>query len=176
MRLYEFTTRMIPWIRNPQIGWWLENDPVTFYHGTHQDNLEGILKGGIYAPRSGPTAGWVSLALEPNTAFGYASMKGGESKFRADAAQGFRGAGTTAQHVPANERIVFVLRIPHSYFKSKMAAQRGNVDHYRDKLTNQEAYTTWKSKGGQDQEYYAMAEIRIPEMVPANFIVGVTRK
>lgn len=163
-------TKQMPWDSRPKIGWWLDNNPVRFYHGTHIRNLEGILENGIYAPKEGYTAGWVSLALEPNTAFGYAAMSGsgGETNFRS--------LGTKATSTPANERVVFVLEIPQSYFQSKMGTQGGNVEEYRDRLTNPELYKKWKEMGKSDAEYYAITEIRIPKHVPVEFIVGWMKK
>lgn len=158
------------WNRNPQIGWWMDNDPIRLYHGTHERNLDSIIKNGISAPSSGPTAGWVSLAIEPNTAHGYASMSGmgGESEFRV--------ANGNAKHTPENERIVLVLEIPKDYLISHMAPARGNVDEYRDRLTNKTKYLEWKAAGKTDKEYYAIAEIRLPKHVPAKYIVGYMKK
>jgi hypothetical protein len=163
---------------HPKIGWWLDNDPVTFYHGTHESRLEGILKDGLHAPETGPTAGWVSLALEPNTALGYASMSGGEASFRA--------AGGKAKHVPIDERVCLVLQISQSYFRPKMAGMRGNLQQQRDRLTNKEMYESWvKEKSAKfngeykdifDQEYYAACEIRLPKIVPAQFIKSSMKK
>ncbi len=158
----------VAWNNNPKIGWWLDNNPVRFYHGTNIKNLEGILDEGIYAPSSGPTSGWVSLALEPNTAFGYASMSGGESSFRA--------AGAKAHHVPAKERVVLILEIPQNYFLSKMAPARGNMDTQRNKLKDRELYDAWARSGKTDQEYYQLTEIRLPDFVPSSFIVGYMKK
>ena len=158
----------IPWNGNPTIGWWLDNDPVTFYHGTHISRLEGVLENGLRAPTEGATAGWVSLALEPNTGHGYASMTGGETAFRA--------AGAQARSVPHGERITFVLQIPQSHFLQKMAPMRGGVQEYKDKLTDRKLYEAWKDQGKTDQEYYAVTEIRLPDPVPAKFIVGYMKK
>lgn len=156
--LYEKSTN---WQGNPKIGWWLDNDPVTFYHGTHKKNIPFILENGIIAPKEGPTAGWVSLALEPNTAIGYASMSGigGETQFRA--------AGKKAVHTPLEDRVVFVLKIPQDYFLPKMAEQRGAMKTERNKLKDKEQYEKWQ---GSDQEYYALTEIRLPELAPVKFI------
>lgn len=165
------------------IGWWLDSDPCTFYHGTHISRKESIEQNGIYAPKDGPTARWVSLALEPQTAKGYASMTGGESAFRK--------AGNAARHVPMNERIVAILSIPQNYFLPKMAPARGNMDNERSKLLDKERYLKEKKewinrvqkRTGKtedqitsllykfDQEYYAITEIRLPDLVPSNFII-----
>lgn len=167
MRAYEIITEQkMRWNKNPTIGWWLDKDPVRFYHGTHSRNLEGILEGGIYAPTSGPTANWVSLALEPNTAHGYASMSGagGETEFRA--------AGANVALTPHSERTVFVLDLPQSYFLPLMAPARGAMSESRDKLNNKNRYEEWAKSGKTDQEYYQITEIRLPKHVPAKYIVG----
>ena len=157
----------MPWNGNPKIGWWLDSDPVTFYHGTHIRNIDYISKHGLTAPTEGSTAGWVSLAIEPNTAFGYAAMSGagGETTFR--------NAGARPVNTPKEERAVFVLRIPQKYFIPLMAQMRGAVTEYKDKLTNKEKYENFK---GSDAEYYLLTEIRLPHTVPAKFIKGVMQK
>lgn len=167
MRAFEIINEnKLGWIKNPIIGWWLDSDPVRFYHGTHSRNVKGIMKNGIYAPTSGPTADWVSLALEPNTAHGYASMSGagGESEFR--------GIGDKVVTTPHHERTVFVLEIPQSYFLPKMADARGAMVASRDKLTNRDRYEEWKKSGKTDQEYYQITEIRLPKRVPPEYIIG----
>lgn len=155
------------WNGNPEIGWWLDKDPVTFYHGTHFRNLEWVTQHGLVAPNEGSTAGWVSLAIEPNTAFGYASMSGagGETNFRA--------AGHKPVHTPPEDRIVFVLRIPQNEFLPIMAPMRGNVKEYVDKLTNRDRYDEFK---GTDAEYYLLTEIRLPHKVSVKYIKGFMQK
>lgn len=153
------------WAGQPNIGWWADKQNVVFYHGTHYSNLLPMLKTGIRAPTSGPTAGWVSLALEPNTAHGYASM-GGES--------GFRAAGAAARTVPPGERVVLVLKMPMSFIEQHMEKDfRGNVTETRDKLTNKAKYEAWKKS---DQEYYALTELRFPKVVDPKFIIGFMAK
>jgi len=172
MRLLKLENKkQMPWVKNPTIGWWLDQAPTTtFYHGTHSRNLEGIMENGIYAPTSDPTANWVSLALELNTAHGYASMSGagGESEFRSAGAK-----TSTTSHA---ERTVFVLELPQSYFLTSMAPARGNMDDTRDKLTNRSRYDEWVKSGKTDQEYYQLTEIRIAKHVPAKYIVGYMKK
>jgi hypothetical protein len=54
-----------------------------------------------------------------------------------------------------------------------MAPQLGNVEEYRDRLTNKDAYLSWKQQGKSDQEYYAITEIRIPKHLDAKYIKGI---
>jgi hypothetical protein len=154
--------------RFPKIGWWLDKKIVTFYHGTHKSNLPYIEKTGILAPREGPTAGLVSIALEPNTSHGYAAMSGagGESAFRA--------AGASVKNVPHADRITFILAIPQSYFFPRMAPQRGNVSSEKDKLTNKNRYDKEIKNGKSDVEYYALTEIRLPNSIPLQYIKSYT--
>jgi len=142
---------------SPKIGWWLDNDPITFYHGTHIRNKEYVEKEGLMS-----SEGWVSLALEPNTAFGYASMSGvgGEKNFRKST--------TKVEYVKPKDRIVFVVRLPKSLILKKMAPERGAMQSTKTKLVNKSEYEGWKKS---DQEYYALTEIRIPKVEP-KYIVG----
>lgn len=162
MRAKEFIFELageVQWNNDPQIGWWLDQDPVTFYHGTHIDNLENVLQNGLIG--SEYAEGWVSLAVDPFTAAGYASMSGGE--------QSFRGAGAKSKHVPLEERVVFIIQIPQSDFLPKIAPQRGNVARERGRLSNREWYDEFN---GRDVEYYLATEIRYPNRVPPQFIKG----
>lgn len=160
--LVEFTGKpQFKWIADPKIGWWRDRKNVFFYHGTHKSNLDSMLATGIKAPSSGPTAGWVSLALDPWTARGYASM-GGES--------GFRAAGAKAVTVPTEDRRILVVKMPIDYVLKNMEKNfRGNVDSTRDKLTNKDKYLAFK---GLDRDYYALTEIRFPKIVEPRFILG----
>lgn len=175
MRIIEILNEKVnykPWSGNPNIGWWEDQKPLTLYHGTHQSKIEDILKSKLVAPSEGPTAHWVSLALEPNTAFGYASMRGGESAFRA--------AGAKAIHVPAEERAVLILSFPggkEQLLQMGMDTRiRGNDPIAKEKLLNRDLYEKWKAQGKTDQEYYALTELRLPKELDRKFIVGVMRK
>ena len=155
--------KKIAWDKMPKIGWWLDNKTITFYHGTHKRNLDFIEKNGIIAPTEGPTAGWVSLALEPNTAFGYAAMSGlgGES--------GFRAAGAKVTSTPPKDRIIFKLEIPKSMVLKKMAPERGAMQSTKMRLKDPDEYKKW---GKSDIEYYALTEIRFPKKVDKKYIKG----
>ena len=155
----------LPW-KVPDIGWWLDKPIVTFYHGTHIRNVPWVLKNGLVAPESGPTAGRVSLAIEPYTGRGYASMSGGGGESE------FRSAGAKPVSTPMKDRAVFVLQIPQSYFVPKMDPSRGNMGDDRDKLTNKDRYLQWHNAGKTDIEYYAITEVQLPKAVPPEFIVG----
>lgn len=155
--------KQMPWNGHPIIGWWRDASPITMYHGTHKDNLDSILKTGIYSPKSGYTAGWVSLAFDPNTAFGYASMSGGETNFRS--------AGAKAQSVPPKDRVVLVLQFKNvaELEKIGLGPLRGMMDSTKTKLSDKSTYESWS---GDDQSYYALTELRIKDMVPAKYIKG----
>jgi hypothetical protein len=165
MRLYEFTTpiRSI-WPKSLNIGWWQDQDTLTMYHGTNKANFQTIAENGL--TRKDPNTGMISLAFEPNTAQGYASMYGGEAQFR--------DAGAKAVHVPLEDRIVFVFDIPMSWLKPRMDPKLGgNTPPEKAKLLNKELYEKFD---GNDIEYYALTELRVNTEVPANFIVGYMKK
>lgn len=153
--------------RFPKIGWWLDNDPVTFYHGTHENNLDFILKHGLVAPKEGSTANWVSLALEPNTGHGYAAMSG------AGGETAFRKAGAKVITVPHNQRITLILEIPQMDFLHKMAPERGAMQSTKNRLKDKAEYEKLVVKGSMSEaEYYATTEIRYPKLVPVKYIKG----
>lgn len=158
--------KSVKWTPHPKVGWWQDRKSLIMFHGTHYSNLEGILSSGLYAPSSGPTAGWVSLAFDPNTAFGYASMSGGESSFRA--------AGAKAHTVPPNERLILVLKLDGSWAQQHMdPGLSGNMPEQRKRLENKDLYDNWN---GQDSEYYQLSELRFPKMIPANMVLGYMLK
>lgn len=156
----------LEWDKDPKIGWWGDGDHLTMYHGTHESRLPEIEKHGIVAPDHGPTAGWVSMTHDPNTAHGYASMTGGESAFRA--------AGAKAQTVPHHERVVLVAKIPRDWAEKNMNPHlRGNIEGYRERLNDRSLYD---KHTGPDHEYYAGTELRFKDRVPREFLVGHMRR
>ena len=143
----------MPWHENITIGWWLNNESITFYHGTHKDKAELILQNGLKASQTGKTAGIAYLALEPFTGRGYGAMSG-ETEFRA--------AGHKAKHVPLEDRATIVFSFPKSYVLESM-----NWDN--PKLINKTSYDKFV---GSDNEYYELAEVTHPGDISPEFIIG----
>lgn len=174
--LVEKKIKKMPFQRLPKIGWWEDNDPIRVYHGTHIHNIEWIEKNGIMAPTTGYTAGVVSLALEPNTSWGYAAMSGmgGESGGGVKAKKGtvgFRDAGATAVRTPDLERVVFVIDFPKSYLMRHIAPI--NYESSQKKLTDRSLFDAWKRS---DQEYYAITELKFLKTVELRYIKGYMTK
>lgn len=170
MRSYELLLErnLLSWNPMPNIGWWLDKAYANFYHGTHKKNIQDILEHGILAPEKGRSAGYVSLALEPNTAFGYASMHGGETEFRA--------AGQKAFHVPKEDRVVFIIQMSKDYFLESMEPTTDHSIGLETRLKNKEEYINWKKHGGSDIQYYELTEIRISKKIDPKYILGYTIK
>ncbi len=143
----------MPWNSDPTIGWWLDSDTITLYHGTHKDRVASILENGLSSPDSGRTADTTFLALEPFTARGYGSMSG-EIEFRA--------AGAKAKHVSMEERATIVFEFPKEYVEQ-------NMIWVNPKLVNRESYEKFV---GSDTEYYELAEVQHPGNISTEFIVG----
>jgi hypothetical protein len=165
----------MPFERLPKIGWWEDNKIVTVYHGTHIRNIDWIQKNGLVPPTEGYTAGIVSLALEPNTAWGYASMSGmgGESGrgVKGEGGKGFRDAGSAAKSTTAAERVVFKIMIPLSHLKKNTLPI--NYPSSAKKLTDRSLFDGWKKT---DQEYYAITELKWKGTLPPKYIVGYMTK
>lgn len=158
MRLYEF--KLMPFNSNPDIGWWQDHESLRMYHGTNQANLKSIFKNGV--SKKDPETGLISLAFEPNTARGYASMYGGEATFRQ--------AGDKAEHVPMNERVVIVMNIPMHWINHHMdPTLSGNIGEAKERLLNKKLYDEFD---GPDYDYYKLAELRVDTPVPPRYIVG----
>lgn len=159
----------IPFEHDPKLGWHGDHDMVTVYHGTHKKNIHSVYTNGL--DHRDPTSGKISLALEPHTAHGYASMSaaGGEHHFRY--------SGGKARHTPHEDRVVFKLRVPRHWLNSnKDHDHHGNIGHARQHLLDHEHYKKLsQDKDHADHHYYAMTEFRT-EPVPSHFIVGHMHK
>ena len=169
--LIEGKIKKKPFDKNPKIGWWLDNDPIRFYHGTHIRNMDFVEQNGLLAPTSGDTAGWISLALEPHTAHGYASMSGagGETEFKS-----FRDVGgQKAKVTDKKERVVFIVELPKKLVLSKMAKERGAMQSTKNRLKDRSEYEAWDKE---DQLYYALTEIRMPNKIDPKYIKGYMKK
>lgn len=159
----ENSKTLLPWEGNPKVGWWKDQKILRLYHGTHKKNLENILKSGL--TRKDPVTGFISLALEPNTAFGYAAMSG-EYDFRA--------AGSKSVSVAPKDRVVIVFDIPIDWIiKHYDLNLSGNVGSTRKHMKDEEEYKKFK---GNDNEYYSLSELRVNTVVPKKFIKGYMHK
>ncbi len=158
--IIEATQKLLKWNKLPDIGWWRDKKVLTLYHGTNIKNVDSFFKSGVNRPH--PTTGMISMALEPNTAAGYASMSGGETSFRQ--------AGAKATLVPFSERAVFVFDIPMSWIEKYYDPQlRGNIGAARKRMESKEEYDNFP---GHDVQYYQTAELRFKKHIPPNFIKG----
>lgn len=157
--LYE--AKKLSWDGNPKIGWWKDQDPLRLYHGTHKDNVDAISAEGFRT-----STGWISFALEPNTAIGYASMagEGGEIDFRRK---------TTPRTVAMEDRRVFVLDVPLAFVLRNMDEKLGG--NTRDVIQNLQDKNKYETFSGKDHVYYRFTEIRL-KSVPRQYITGVMAK
>lgn len=147
----------LPWDPDPKIGWWRDNDPIRLYHGTHISRIRDIAASGLVS-----STGWVSLAVDPYTARGYASMTGGESEFRK--------AGKRARHAPMEERAVLVIEAPLGWLLENYdPSMGGNIGTARARMTDKSLYDDYD---GSDYSYYALTELRVRDEVPPEYIVG----
>ena len=156
MRLLQYINKSIkkvPW-SDPKIGWWLDKDVITLYHGSHIKNIDFIKKNGILPAQEGYTEGRIYLAFEPYTARGYASMagQGGESKFR--------DAGTKAKTTPMNERVVFIVKLPKEYILKHGKMNRSS--------TKEEYIKANKP----DYKFYELWEVSLFDKIDPKYIVG----
>ena len=178
--LLEAKIKKMSWDKNPEIGWWLDGNKITAYHGTHISNIDWVVKNGLKAPTEGYTAGIVSLAMEPNTAWGYASMSGAGGEV-----ESLRNAGTDVKSTSHKERVVFVLEFPKSYLLKNI--EPINYKTSKDKLSNEELYREYSKKDRMyfmknkvwtkpDQEYYKMTELKFKGTVAPKYIKGYMTK
>lgn len=153
-------TKELRWDGRPKIGWWQDHDVLRMYHGTHSKNMDSILANGIN--RFDPTTGMISMAFEPNTAYGYSSMSGmgGEANFRK--------SGNKAVNTPKSERVVFVFDIPMEFIKKHHDPKfSGNTPKEKQKILNKLLY-----KPGSDFNYYMLTELRFKQKIPKQYLVG----
>jgi hypothetical protein len=164
--LTEAKIKQKPWDKNPKIGWWLDGKKITAYHGTHINNIDWVVQNGLKAPTEGYTAGIVSLALEPNTAWGYASMSGAGGEV-----ESLRNVGADVKSTSHSERVVFILEFPKSYLLKNIMPITYRTS--QDKLTKKELYDEWTRT---DQEYYMMTELKFKGTVDPKYIKGYMKK
>lgn len=154
----------VPWIGNPDHGWWEDNEHQLLFHGTHERNLPSITREGIHPSVKG---GWVSVTHDPHTAHGYASMSGGEATFMKSG---------RPEHVPSENRVVLVTRIPTEWIRSRMDRRlRGNTENVVDNLRDRSRYEANRQAGLPDWKHYELTELRVPH-VPRQFITGYMRR
>ena len=163
----------LSWDKNPDLGWWRENDPIKLYHGTHIRNVESFLNNGILLPKNPPDnrSPEISLALDPYTAFGYASMSGAGGEV------GFRQAGKKVTSTPTEERAIFVLLLRNQWildnYDKGLGGNRDSGDiKSRTHMLDKNEYIKWKEEGKSDSSYYALCELRIKKNIPKEFIIG----
>lgn len=171
MRIIELLESIdsIPYEKNPDIGWWEDQDTVTVYHGTHDRNVSDILQNGL--TKADPVTGMISVTSDPNTAHGYAAMSGagGEANFRK--------AGAKPVHVPHEERSVIKFALPINWLKQHMDKNfSGNIGDARKHLTSKDEYVKWKEQSKTDSEYYQTSEFRLDTPIPPEYIVGVMKR
>lgn len=147
------------------IGWWKKrNDFLILYHGTNKINLDGIVKNGI--TNKDPETGFISMALEPNTAFAYASMTGGESNFRK--------MGAKAKIAKIEDRVCIVFKVPIDFVKKHFDKNlSGNIGVAKKRMSDEDEYQKFN---GSDFLYYQLAELRFDEKIPPKFIIGYMKK
>jgi hypothetical protein len=171
MRIVELleSLNLIPFERNPSIGWWEDQAQVTVYHGTHDKNVDNILQNGL--TRADPQTGMISVTSDPNTAHGYAAMSG------AGGEAAFRKAGARPVHVPHEDRSVIKFKLPIQWLKQNMDTTfSGNIGTAKTHLTSKDEYVKWKQQGKSDSEYYQTSEFRVNKPIPPSFIAGVMKR
>lgn len=171
LSLREESTATMPFEGNPKVGWWKSQKHMTVYHGTHDDNVQHILKHGLN--HADPTSGMVSVTHDPHTAHGYAAMSasGGEHHFRK--------AGGSPTNTPHDKRSVVKMKIPMSWASRNMDQHlRGNIGQAQGKMHDESKYNDWKSRnpGRPDHEYYQTTEVRMKKAIPSRFVVGIMKK
>jgi len=161
----------LTWNGDPVIGWWNDDRKfLTMYHGTHDRNVQDILKNGL--TKMDPDTGMLSMAFEPSTAHGYAAMSGagGES--------GFIKAGAKPVHTAEKDRSVIVAKIPMDWVRENMDLNLGgNLGTERKRLQSKDEWEKWNEKQeNNDQGYYQLAELRFKKTLPPKFITGYMKK
>ena len=151
-----------------ELGWWFDHDPIKLYHGTHVDHLQSIIENGLSAHAHGTAAGAVSMALDPKTAYAWAGFSGagGESVFR---------QGSEAAITPQENRMVLELSIPKDFISDLLQPAVSDTAILNYKLQDKAVYEAEKAAGVNDLDYYALTEVRLPQ-VPAKYITRILTK
>jgi hypothetical protein len=164
-------TKRLPFDKSKRRGWWREGDHYILYHGTHDRNVQSMMKSGINRPD--PSTGMYSTTPDPHTAHGYAAMSGGGGEAH------FRGVGAKATTTPHSERSVLKLKIPADWAERNMDADlRGNMGDARRRMLSRGEYVKWVAGNPDkdDSEYYMATEVRFKKPIPPEFIEGHMKK
>ena len=150
-----------------EIGWWF-GDTVRLYHGTHADHLPSIVEHGLVPHAQGTAAGFVSMALDPKTAYAWAGFSGagGESVFR---------AGSEVAITPPEDRRIIEVSLPQSFVSDLLQPAVSDTAILNYKLQDKAVYEAEKAAGVSDLDYYALTEVRLPQ-VPAKYITRILTK
>lgn len=171
----DLSEEALPYDKNAKIGFWKDQGDregyYTLYHGTHEDNVESMMKHGLNKPD--PTTGMISTTPDPDTAHGYAAMSGtgGETQFRK--------LHNKAVNTPHEERAVIKMRIPKEWADKHIDPElRGNLGNTRDRMLNKSHYEDWKKANPEksDSEYYTGSEVRFSKPIPPEFNVGYMKR
>ena len=149
--LIEGNVREIPWTWDKST-WWQDN--LTFFHGTQVEKLKSIEKEGLKAGPGSKGHG-VYLALDPFTARGYASMRGGESRYKKQKAR--------AKDVPMEDRAVLIIEIPRDKIDSLVLSKKDS------RLLDKDA---WENGGANNPRYWELAEVLYKMDIPPDYIKG----
>jgi len=164
-------TKRLPFDKSKRRGWWREGDHYILYHGTHDRNVQSMMKSGINRPD--PSTGMYSTTPDPHTAHGYAAMSGGGGEAH------FRGVGAKATTTPHSERSVLKLKIPADWAERNMDADlRGNMGDAKKRMMDRNEYYKWVAKNPEvaDSDYYMATEVRFKKPIPPEFIEGHMKK
>jgi hypothetical protein len=139
--------KIIAWQNNPDIGWWLDNEPLKLYFGCSNTDVPNIDRGGIRSLSTGPNAFAISVSLDPGTAY---------SKINSNVMQ--------------KDRAVLHVRVPLRWF---MSAFDSDLSGVRDKqrLLDKDMYEKFTRS---DLDYYKGFQVRIRSNIPRRFVVGVS--
>ena len=151
--IFENNLKELPWKTHDE--WW--QDSHILFHGTQDDVLEKIEKSGFIKAGPGSKGYDVYFGVDPLTARGYASMRGGESRFKKQ---------KTSVHVPMNERVVLVIEIPKNELKNAVLSKQDT------RLKDKESWEANKN----NPRYWELAEVVYPKDIPISWIKGYMKK
>lgn len=160
--------------RTTNHGWWTDRkDYIDLYHGTHERNVPHIEGSGVSVPD--PKTGMVSMALDPHTAHGYASMSSGPRRGE----HSFRHVKGRPVTTPEENRAVTKFRVPMDWVRANVDPDlRGNIGDAHKRIRDKGEYEKWKKANPDksDHEYYFGSELRFSKPVPPEFYVGHSYK
>jgi len=139
------------------VGWWLDNEVMTLYHGTSIDNVDNIISNGLL----GTNTHFIHLTFDMNTAYGFSIFK-----------HGYEESLTNFQFNNKNQRCLIELKFNIDDFLYRILDINFSYGTSYSRLSDRKVYDDFI---GTDNEYYKYTEFILTESIEKKYITNIIR-